>query len=1117
MDSPFIGMYKRKHDETCIGKCGKCQGILSIDYHIFWPGEGLRNREYLCFERGKENFMKQFMSKLPIERRLYHEVIDSDVSRRFYVDIDDKDLAEAYPKLVKQKDGKRYEKVFNEMVSEVQHAFRMTVWQLFVDKKTGSNFLPEPEDFLLFKSNSWEESSGRYKCGAHLVLKNVYLGVNEEINEGLIFEQMLSEKCEHKFFKMDSHIGKSSANMRLLGHHKRDSTRIKTGDCSFLESLITNVNGEELVIDMKHDYVVAMFKKMNKNKEVVEFTGDIKLIDKLCSKIPYSFIDYDDWFKVCFDLHDLTQGSDEGLNLFDKWSKLHNEDKYDEESCKKQWTLCGENKSETNFDPLKNLLNRLFEADSAEWKILRDELQQKPRQLAENKVKKMDFKQFEFDNIDGVKITKIEERRIPENILDQKTPYSTVALRSPMDTGKTFELVRMIKEKLKKSPGLRVIIISHRCALSNTFYTKFTVKSHGLLTMYDSHEGALTENCLIVQIDSLYRVPIEFRKFDIVIIDEYLGNVSHYCTPCSFIDGNTRQAYDMIMKQSKHVIVMDALLDMDGIRTLKYCRQIKDTPIQLIHNTYQSKKEKCIIHSNLTDMLRIMIKKIIDGKRVVIPTTSKAQACDIKEFIQLELDWGEDELIKKMVIYTSETDGYEKKQTFLDVNKAWKDVDIVIFTPTCSEGISYDDVGFDYVFSVLTDRSTTAEVGRQLLHRVRNVSSNEYHVHIMHSLGDDVDEKEVRNALKFENWIVRRHLQNTMLELDDDNAFVGDLKNIKRTPFFKTLVLSRKREMISETNYFERFVLLAKQSGATVEFRESKTSKKTEAIKNILKAVRKTRKDDKLTRVVNAEDVDDDKLIVIREKRIRTPEENWILQKADIKQIYRGDITKDVVAKFGADSRIRALLKAYKIASVKNNVFEEIKFYIENIACSKLDKFSSVFGKVQISVIILNTLGYCKTSMKIGKKIKEEKLMPRFKKLVDIIDGKKIRDAIRVHFQKRRIINRQQLLTKDVAKWVGFVNPLLISTFDIKLLKENKHSDKYVLVKSKLFGELETEVSYPKTYKEDFANNMKTAKTLFMESLTEDEKEEYYKQLHKDNAKKELVLNEFKELLAGSL
>lgn len=1118
MDSPFIGVYKLKHDdESCKDKsCGECRKITTKDYYIFWPGEGVYNREFLCFERGKENFMRQYMSKLHIEKRMYHEKIMSCAPSRLYVDIDDKDLAEAYPKLVKQKDGKRYEKVFNEMVKEVLHAFRMTVYQLFITKKDGSNFLPEPEDFMLMTSFGWEESSKRYKCGAHLVLKNVYVGVNNEVNERLIFEKAIVDKCTHNFYKMDSNIGKSQSNMRLLGHHKRDSNRIKVGDCTFLESLITNVDGEELTIDMTHDYVEAMIRKPK--REAVEFTGDIKLIDKLCSKIPDSFIGYNNWYKVCQDLYDLTNGSDEGLQLFDKWSREHDEDGYvDFNSCETQWKLCGKSKRTDEFDPLKNLMNRLFEVDSKAWKELQEELQLKPRQLAESKVKKMECKPFEFSKIEGVETTQIEVRRIPKNLLKQKTEYSTVALRSSMDTGKTFELVRMIKEKIKKTPDVRVIIITHRCALSNMFYTKFCVDQQGLLTMYDSHKSALIENRLIVQVDSLFRIPIESCKFDYVIIDEYIGNIDHYCSPGSFITGSTRQAYDLIMKQSKHVIVMDALLDDDSVRTLKYTRQIKDIPIQLIQNTYQSKKEKCIIYSDLYVMLRVMIKKVLAGKRVIIPTTSKERAIHIYKFIQLELDWSDEEVNTKMLIYTSETDAVEKKETFLDVNKAWKNVDIVIYTPTCSEGISYDEVGFDYVFSVLTDRSTTAEVGRQMEHRVRNVSTNEYHVHIIHSPGDEVSETEVRNALKFENWIVRRHLKNTMLQLDDDDAFVGDIKKIKDTPFFKTLVLSRKRAMISQNSFFERFVLLARQSGATVEFREGKTTKKTEQIKNILKDVRKTRKDDKLTRIVDAEDVDEDKIKEIREKRIRSPEENWIVQKDDIKQIYRGEITKEVVAMFGADSRIHTLMQAYKIVSVKNNVLDEVNYYLQNIACEKLTKFGSTFVKVQIAVIILDTLGYCRGTMKVGKKIHEDKLLPRFKKLADIIDGVKLRDAIRVHFQKRRIVDKQQLLTKDVAKWVRFINPLLISTFDMKLMKEDKHSEHYVLIKSKLFGDLETEVKYPKTYYEEHLDSTKTARTLFMQDLTEDEKKAFYDKLHKDNVKKGLMLNEFKELLAGSL
>ncbi|MTV59162.1 hypothetical protein GM547_14040, partial [Streptococcus pneumoniae] len=77
-----------------------------------------------------------------------------------------------------------------------------------------------------------------------------------------------------------------------------------------------------------------------------------------------------------------------------------------------------------------------------------------------------------------------------------------------------------------------------------------------------------------------------------------------------------------------------------------------------------------------------------------------------------------------------------KKKHFENVNKYWSKLDIVIFTPTCSEGVSFTKENFDCVFGLFYDHSACAETARQMMHRVRNISTNKYYVYIKHLPGN---------------------------------------------------------------------------------------------------------------------------------------------------------------------------------------------------------------------------------------------------------------------------------------------------------------------------------------------------------------------------------------------
>ena len=71
-----------------------------------------------------------------------------------------------------------------------------------------------------------------------------------------------------------------------------------------------------------------------------------------------------------------------------------------------------------------------------------------------------------------------------------------------------------------------------------------------------------------------------------------------------------------------------------------------------------------------------------------------------------------------------------KADDFSDVNKAWEDCDILIYTGTLTAGVSFELKRFDTFIGLYALNSASALGFTQGLHRVRNFADNEGHLYI---------------------------------------------------------------------------------------------------------------------------------------------------------------------------------------------------------------------------------------------------------------------------------------------------------------------------------------------------------------------------------------------------
>jgi len=101
-------------------------------------------------------------------------------------------------------------------------------------------------------------------------------------------------------------------------------------------------------------------------------------------------------------------------------------------------------------------------------------------------------------------------------------------------------------------------------------------------------------------------------------------------------------------------------------------------------------------------------------------------------------------VIKK---YNSDSLATDRKD-FDDVNKAWANVDILIYTSTISAGCSFELPHFTHVFGYFSSLSTDYKTAIQMMGHVRNISTREYHIFINSRANDlPIHKEEVEKSI----------------------------------------------------------------------------------------------------------------------------------------------------------------------------------------------------------------------------------------------------------------------------------------------------------------------------------------------------------------------------------
>ena len=371
--------------------------------------------------------------------------------------------------------------------------------------------------------------------------------------------------------------------------------------------------------------------------------------------------------------------------------------------------------------------------------------------------------------------------------------YSTLYVKAPMKMGKSKQLIkhlRSLKEEINS-----ILVVSFRRAFTEEFLSKFNTNDGrtGLNKVYggdleDYKNISLHGNrkiiasmhpFVMVQVESFHRVN---STYDCVILDEsesiYDQFSSSNIKSLSLIINN----FHKVIANAKRVICMDAYMSERTVELTNKLRKKGGTHndnIKFVMNTFKNqgpKSENGQYKYNIgyceNAFFHKLDKVLSQGKRVVILSNTRDK---LKAYEKLITKKYKDLNIQS---YTS-LSKYKEKCDLKDVNRTWLQYQVVMYSPTITAGISFEEKHFDQVFCLFSNMSCNVLACMQMMGRIRDVKDKEITILL--------EEHYTRCSVSKEG--IEEDLIDSRLELLSI-PFVGsavyddmDLDNFKYKPF----------------------------------------------------------------------------------------------------------------------------------------------------------------------------------------------------------------------------------------------------------------------------------------------------------------------------------------------
>jgi hypothetical protein len=317
-------------------------------------------------------------------------------------------------------------------------------------------------------------------------------------------------------------------------------------------------------------------------------------------------------------------------------------------------------------------------------------------------------------------------QRYLDNSVSFTPDTNTIVIKSHLGTGKTVCISNIIKNGNYK----RILVISPR--------KSYTHSQHGSLDGFTSYlekpYGDLSsENFLIIQVESLHRIGNNFKKYDLVILDE-IESILNQLHSIKTNAGNlitNHEVLGLAVSTATQVILADAFI---SDRTFNFCNSLRNRELtHYYENTFNPYNREAICLTGVEKDKRIaniggfcerVCEALRAGRKIVIVWTSKKRGdWFVKNFLD---NWEGDN--KPSWIFYNSASTKEEQEGLKNVKDTWSNVQCLMMTTSITVGISYDpqiaEAEFDEAFLYGSSASAMPRDIAQALFRVRTLKAN---------------------------------------------------------------------------------------------------------------------------------------------------------------------------------------------------------------------------------------------------------------------------------------------------------------------------------------------------------------------------------------------------------
>jgi hypothetical protein len=307
--------------------------------------------------------------------------------------------------------------------------------------------------------------------------------------------------------------------------------------------------------------------------------------------------------------------------------------------------------------------------------------------------------------------------------------HPLLLVRANMGIGKTEQLWKEVRRLPRDA---RIAVITYSIPLSKAYANSLTGLGFAHYSESKQADGSLTAPRLIVVSDSLWRVVSRQPPFDFVILDEALSILDHFNaeTMAERRTSNLGRFAKLLLK-AKNVVMVDAAVDNRAVAmAADWLAERKGVKPHWVRNSFvrmpaddlPPRQARLVKYkpnqSPLPAVLARLRANLEAGLKTVVACSSKTT---VKALMGALSEGTPDKAIA--CVHADNKDEPQTRALIADPASTWPKLDVLIYSPSISAGVSFTSLHFDELIGVFMNgpKCPTVDTALQMMFRVRQL------------------------------------------------------------------------------------------------------------------------------------------------------------------------------------------------------------------------------------------------------------------------------------------------------------------------------------------------------------------------------------------------------------